>query len=262
MAKSKDKTGTKTGNKTATKPARKSGHKDLRKAIIRACQDMNRLGINQGTSGNISARLPDDPGRFLITPSGVPYEAMAPEQIVEMDLDGGYVGDWLPSSEWRMHLDIYRDRPEAGAVVHTHATYCTALSSLRQPIPAFHYMIGVAGGTDIRCAGYATFGTAELSKKMLAALKDRSACLLANHGMICFGPHLDKAMWLAVEVEALATQYWAARQVGEPVILGAAEMKRVLARFKTYGKQAADLAEGEAPAVEAPVRRDVAEAAE
>lgn len=253
MAKTKDKT---------SKTRKKANHKDLRRAIIRACNEMNSLGINQGTSGNISARLPDDPGRFLITPSGVPYAAMEPEQIVEMDLDGGYVGDWLPSSEWRMHLDIYRDRPEAGAVVHTHANHCTTLSTLGWSIPAFHYMIGVAGGTDIRCAKYATFGTRELSAEMLKALKDRSACLLANHGMICFGPHLDKAMWLAVEVETLARQYWAAKQLGEPNILGAAEMKRVLARFKSYGKQAKDLAEGDAPAVETPVRRDHAEAAE
>lgn len=245
-------------SKSKTRPA----HKDLRKAIIRACCDMNALGINQGTSGNVSARLPDDPQRFLITPSGVPYDAMEPGQIVEMDLDGGYVGDWLPSSEWRMHLDIYRNRPEAGAVVHTHANFCTSLSCLGWPIPAFHYMIGVAGGTDIRCADYATFGTAELSEAMLKALEDRTACLLANHGMICFGPHLAKAMWLAVEVETLAKQYWHAKQAGKPVILSDAEMKTVLARFKSYGKQAQDLGKGDAPAVEAPVRRDLPEAAE
>ena len=136
---------------------------------------MNALGINQGTSGNISARVDDG---FLITPSGIPYEEMEPDQIVLMDMEGGYHGDYLPSSEWRMHYDIFRNRPDTGAVVHTHAVFATAISCLRQGIPAFHYMIGVAGGTDIRCADYATFGTQALSDRMLKALEDRTACLL------------------------------------------------------------------------------------
>ncbi|MEQ8967358.1 MAG: class II aldolase/adducin family protein [Azospirillaceae bacterium] len=233
----------------------KSADKALRKAVIAACREMNALGINQGTSGNVSARTAD-PERFVITPSGMPYDALSASDMVEMDLGGGYRGDRLPSSEWRMHLDIYRARPEAGAVVHTHAPYATALSCLRVDIPAFHYMIAVAGGTTIRCADYATFGTAELSRAMVAALEGRSACLLANHGMIAFGPTLAKALALAVEVETLARQYWMARQMGEPVILDDAEMQRVLARFKTYGKQADELAGTDAPAVEAPVRRD------
>ncbi len=228
-------------------------HLDLREGIIHTCREMNRLGINQGTSGNVSARTPEG---FLITPSGVPYDDMRPEQVVAMDLDGGYWGDMLPSSEWRMHLDIFRHRPEAEAVVHTHSTYATALSCLRQGIPAFHYMIGIAGGADLRCSRYATFGTAALSDVMLEALEERSACLLANHGMICFGENLAKALWRAGEVETLAKQYFVARQMGEPVVLDDAEMRRVLARFKTYGKQAKDLAAGDAPAVEAPERRD------
>ena len=224
----------------------------LRQQIIDACREMNSTGINQGTSGNVAARCD---GGCLITPSGVPYDRMRPEQIVFVDDEGGYYGDWLPSTEWRMHYDIFQARPEAGAVVHAHATYATALSCLRQGIPAFHYMIGAGGGTDIRCADYATFGTAELSQNMLAALSDRTACLLANHGMICFGPDLAKALWLAVEVETLARQYWLARQAGTPVLLDEAEMARVLARFKTYGKQADDLAEGDAEAVIPPVHR-------
>lgn len=228
-------------------------HLSLRKAIIAACLKMNDLGINQGTSGNISARIE---GGFLITPSGIPYEKMKPEQIVEMDLGGGYFGDFLPSSEWRMHYDIYLNKPEAGAVVHTHAIYCTALSCLHERIPAFHYMIGVAGGTNIRCADYATFGTQELSGNMLKALQNRSACLLANHGMICFAKDLDKTLWLAGEVETLAEQYWVARQMGKPAILNKREMTNILARFKSYGKQAKDLAKGEALAVEPPPRRD------
>ena len=232
-------------------------HLSLRKAIIAACLKMNELGINQGTSGNISARID---GGFLITPSGIPYEKMKPEQIVRMDLGGGYFGEYLPSSEWRMHYDIYLNKPEAGAVVHTHATYCTALACLHERIPAFHYMIGVAGGTNIRCADYATFGTQELSGHMLKALQGRSACLLANHGMICFAKDLDKTLWLAGEVETLAQQYWTARQMGKPTILSKREMATVLSRFKSYGKQAKDLAKGEALAVEPPPRRDGAAA--
>ncbi|NIA70693.1 class II aldolase [Pelagibius litoralis] len=233
-------------------------HLTLRKAIIAACLKMNELGINQGTSGNISARIK---GGFLITPSGIPYEKMKPEQIVEMDLGGGYFGNFLPSSEWRMHYDIYLNKPEGGAVVHTHAVYCTALACLHERIPAFHYMIGVAGGTNIRCADYATFGTQELSGYMLKALQDRSACLLANHGMICFAKDLDKTLWLAGEVETLAQQYWTARQMGKPTILSKREMATVLARFKSYGKQSKDLAKGEALAVEPPPRRDGPQAA-
>jgi L-fuculose-phosphate aldolase len=215
---------------------------------------MNALGLNQGTSGNISARIGDD---VLITPSGVPYDEMSPEEIVRMDLEGGYYGKLLPSSEWRMHLDIFRHRPDAGAVVHAHPTFSTALSCLREDIPPFHYMIAVAGGTDIRCARYATFGTQDLSDHMLAALEGRSACLLANHGMICFGPTLAKAMWLAIEVETLARQYWHARQAGTPVLLGEGEMSAVLARFKTYGRQPDELDEDEFEAIAAPVRRDL-----
>ncbi|TVQ29785.1 MAG: class II aldolase [Geminicoccaceae bacterium] len=228
---------------------------ELREGIIHTCLEMNRLGINQGTSGNVSARTPEG---FLITPSGVPYDRMQPEQIVAMDLDGGYWGESLPSSEWRMHQDIYRERAEAQAVVHTHSTYATALSCLRQGIPAFHYMVSVAGGADLRCSSYATFATAELSDAMLAALHQRSACLLANHGMICFGENLAKALWRAGEVEALAKQYFIARQLGEPVILDDAEMQRVLRRFKTYGQQAKATTGAEADAIEAPVRRDAA----
>lgn len=228
-------------------------HEDLRRAIVHTCREMNRLGINQGTAGNVSARIP---GGFLLTPSGVPYDAMTPEQIVPMDLGGGYVGPTVPSSEWRMHLDIYRHRPEAEAIVHTHSTYATAFSCLRQDMPAFHYMIAAVGGPTLRCARYATFGTTELSAAMLEALVDRSACLLANHGVIVFGETLARALWRAGEVETLAKQYFVARQMGEPVILDEAEMQRVLTRFKTYGQQAEALRDVGGPALERPVRRD------
>jgi L-fuculose-phosphate aldolase len=228
-------------------------HKRLRKQVIKTCLAMNEAGINQGTSGNVSVRTEEG---FLITASGVPYDRMEPEHIVEMDLDGGYRGDFLPSTEWRMHHDIYKTRPEAGAIVHTHSPYATALACLRKDIPAFHYMIGVTGGTSLRCSSYAEFGTQALSDTMLKAMKDRNACLLANHGQICFGPNLDKALWLAIEIETLCHQYWASMQAGSPVVLSDEELRSVLKRFKTYGKQPGDLAAGEDLTVFAPKRRD------
>lgn len=226
---------------------------DLRLEVIATCLKMNEEGINQGTSGNVSVRTPEG---FLITASGVPYHKMKPEHVVEMDLDGGYVGEYLPSTEWRMHLDIFKHRPEAGAIVHTHSTYATALACLRKDIPCFHYMIGIGGGTDIKCSDYAEFGTQELSTVMLKALEGRLACLLGNHGQIAFGPNLEKALWRAGEVETLAHQYWAALQAGKPVLLDDKQMTTVLARFKTYGKQSDELGKDDAPAVQAPVRRD------
>ncbi|MEO1676898.1 MAG: class II aldolase/adducin family protein [Pseudomonadota bacterium] len=237
----------------AKRATRSRATTSLCKEIIDTCIAMNALGINQGTSGNVSARSGDG---FLITPSGIPYADTQPDQVVEMDLEGGYKGNWLPSSEWRMHMDLFIARPEAQAIVHTHSTYATALSCLRVEVPAFHYMIGVTGGTTLRCSDYATFGTQALSDAMVVALEDRTACLLANHGMICFGPSLPKALWLAGEIEALCKQYYIACQAGMPVILGDDEMEGVLARFKTYGKQPEELGAGDAPAVEAPVRRD------
>ncbi len=227
-------------------------HQKLRTAIIAACRRMNALGINQGSSGNISARIDDG---LLITPSAIAYDAMRPEQIVAMDLDGGYQGERLPSSEWRFHCDIMRTHAEAGAIVHTHARFCTTLSCLHLAIPAFHYMVAVAGGPDIRCAKYATFGTQALSENALAALDGRSACLLANHGMIALGADLDKALALAVEVEALAEQYCRALQLGKPKLLAKAEMARVLARFATYGKQPAEIGPEQQRAVEPPPRK-------
>lgn len=211
-------------------------NRHLREAVIGASRTLIRAGLNQGTSGNVSVRTGTG---FLITPSGVPPDVMRPEQIVAMGLDGRASGPWVPSSEWRMHRDIYHARPEAGAIVHVHSTQATALSCLRRDIPAFHYMVAIAGGADIRCAAYATFGTAELSEAMLVAMEGRSACLLANHGQIAFGDTLDKAVWRAGEVEALAAQYVAALGVGEPVILGENEMTRVLERFASYGRHPA-----------------------
>ena len=206
----------------------------LRAGIIATAIQMNERRINCGKSGNVSARTE---AGFLITPTGLPYESMRPEDIVAMTLGGGATGPRLPSSEWRFHRDIYVDRPKAGAIVHAHSSFATALACLGRGIPAFHYMVAVAGGKDIRCAPYATFGTQELSDSALAALSGRSACLLANHGMIAVEGSLDAALALAIEVEALAEQYWRALQVGAPNLLSDAEMNIVLEKFKDYGQR-------------------------
>ncbi|MBR1212628.1 class II aldolase/adducin family protein [Bradyrhizobium sp. JYMT SZCCT0180] len=203
-----------------------------RQSIIDACRSMNALGINQGTSGNISLR--HDAG-LLITPTSVPYETMQPEQIVFMGLDGSFDAAQRPSSEWRFHLDILKARPEVNAVVHAHPPYSTILAIMGLEIPPIHYMIAVAGGDTIRCAPYATFGTQELSEHAVRALEDRLACLLEHHGMIAVGPSLSKAMWLAVEVEALARQYHGCLQIGTPRLLPKAEIKNVLGRIAGYG---------------------------
>lgn len=209
----------------------------LARTVIDTARAMNAAGINQGKSGNVSVRGADGE-TLLITPSGVAYDDLKPEDIVPVVIESGAArGRLLPSSEWRMHRDIYRARPEAGAVVHTHSTFSTALACRGEGIPAFHYMVAVAGGPDIRCAPYATFGTQDLSDHMLDALVDRKACLLANHGMICFEADAAKALALAVEIETLARQYWHACQGGTPTILSDAEMAVVLEKFKTYGKQ-------------------------
>lgn len=214
---------------------------------------MNRLGINQGRSGNVSVRVPEG---FLVTGSGIAYETMEPRHVVAMDLDGGYHGAVPPSSEWRMHLDLMRTRPDVQAVVHTHSPCATALSCLRLAIPAFHYMVAVAGGPDIRCADYATFGTEALSRAMLAAIEGRSACLLANHGVVAIGSSLADALARALEVETLAKQYWIARTLGAPVLLPDEEMAVVLARFRSYGRPAAARDPDDSHAIVMPVRRD------
>jgi L-fuculose-phosphate aldolase len=203
-----------------------------RQSIIDACLRMNSLGINQGTSGNISLRHEDG---LLITPTGTPYETMQPEQIVFVRLDGSVESNQRPSSEWRFHRDIIKARPEVNTVVHAHPPYSTILAIMGMAIPAVHYMIACAGGDTIRCAPYATFGTEELSQHAVAALEDRSACLLAHHGMIAVGSSLDRAMWLAVEVETLARQYHGCLQIGTPPLLPSAEIENVKGRMGGYG---------------------------
>jgi L-fuculose-phosphate aldolase len=213
---------------------------ELRSGIVAACRHMNAIGLNQGTSGNISARFGD---RMLITPSGVPYHELAAGDLAAMPIDADY-GSWdgplAPSTEWRFHLDITRARPEVGAIVHAHSTFATSLAIARKEIPACHYMIAAAGGPTIRCARYATYGTKELSDAALKALEGRSACLLANHGMIATGPNLDKAMWLAVELETIARQYVVSLSIGGPVLLSDAEIAKVKEGFKSYGPRARD----------------------
>lgn len=205
----------------------------LRKRMIAVCREMSSTGLNQGSSGNLSARLDGD--RLLITPSGLGYETMKPADIALLGFDGRWSGSHRPSSEWRFHRDILRARPDAGAVLHTHSVHATALACLGEHIPAFHYMVAVAGGADIRCADYATFGSQALSDQALIALEGRKACLLANHGVIALGATPEKALALAREVEALARMYFLARGAGKPNILDGDEMARVLELFRTYG---------------------------
>ena len=204
----------------------------LRKTIIENCLKMNATGLNQGTSGNLSIRSGDG---LLITPSGVPYEQLKPKDIIFMNMDGSYDHKLPPSTEWRFHRDIMQAKPEVNAVVHAHPTYCTALAIRGMEIPAIHYMIAVSGGNSIRCASYETYGTQALSEAALKALQDRTACLLANHGMIATGPNMAKAMWLAVEVETLARQYFNVLQLGEPNVLSDDEIAHVVEKFKSYG---------------------------
>jgi L-fuculose-phosphate aldolase len=204
----------------------------VRGEIIATALKMNSTGLNVGTSGNISVRVGNE---VLITPSGMPYDELRPSDIVELDARGQAHGMRRPSSEWRMHVDILAARPEVGAILHAHSMFATTLACLRKEIPAFHYMIAVAGGETIRCAPYATFGTAELARYAVDALDGRKACLLANHGMIAIGKNLADAFYIAREVENLAAQYWRALQLGQPFILDSAEMARVMEKFKTYG---------------------------
>ena len=210
-----------------------AGERELRAAIVASARAMNTAGINRGKSGNVSARAG---AGFLITPTGIPYDATTEDDIVAMTLDGEAHGNRAPSSEWRFHRDLYRARDEFNAIVHAHAPFATALACLHRGIPPFHYMVAVAGGPDIRCAPYATFGSPELAVLAVAAMADRRACLLANHGMIAAGHDLAGALALAIEVEGLAEMYWRALQIGEPALLSGAEMEIVLGKFRTYGQ--------------------------
>lgn len=210
-------------------------HTSLRWAVLEAARGMNARGLNRGRSGNVSARVPEG---MLLTPSALAYESLEPAGLVTLGLDGGVVdaGAGPPSTEWHLHAAILAARPDVGAVLHAHPIHATALACLRREIPAFHYMVALAGGDSIPCAPYATFGTPELAAHVLAALEGRRACLLANHGIVTVGDSPAEALELAVEVETLASQYLAALQVGPPVLLSAAQMVEVHARFQDYGR--------------------------
>ena len=210
----------------------------LRREVIATARALGPADLGVNRSGNVSARQADG---FLVTPTGVPYEALEPDDLVLVPLDGGPPrGRLLPSSETPFHLAIYRARPELSAIVHCHSPHATALACTRRGIPSFHYMVAAAGGSSILCAPYATFGTEALSDHAVEALAEgRRACLLANHGQIACGPTLAKALELAREVEMLARQYLLALQAGEPVLLDEAEMARIIEKFGAYGKQPA-----------------------
>lgn len=210
--------------------------RNARDSIVAAARELDAQGLNRGTSGNVSMRFRDG---LLITPSGVPTARMRPEDVVAVERDGSHPPDQKPSSEWRFHRDILVARPEIGAVAHAHPVYCTAFAMCGREIPAVHYMIAAFGGPTVRCAPYAPYGTAELSELALAALADRNACLLANHGMIAAGANLEKALWLAVELETLCQQYAVALQVGTPAILSDRDIGTTVERFRGYGLNAA-----------------------
>lgn len=202
--------------------------------VLATARAMNTVGINRGAAGNVSAR---DGDGFVITPTGMAYEDCTEEDMAKVGLDGTAQGRRKPSSEWRFHRDIYAARPEAGAVIHCHSPFATSLACQEIEIPPFHYMIARFGGDTLRCAAYATFGTQELSDAILVALQDRKACLMAHHGMVVFGGDLKEALALAVELESLCEQYWRVLQLGQPKLLPADEMARIIKKFATYGRQ-------------------------
>jgi L-fuculose-phosphate aldolase len=207
----------------------------LRARVIAAALDLAATGLSPQMSGNVSAR---HGGAILITPSGIPYTALTPDDISEIALDGEVLaGPHAPSSEWQMHAAIYEAFPQAGGIVHAHSDFATVLAVMKREIPPFHYMVAVAGGRNIRVADYATFGTAELARNAVAALQGRRACLLAHHGQIAFGESVEAALHLAHEVETLSAQYWRTLQLGEPDLLSNEEMARNVEKFRTYGRR-------------------------
>ncbi len=216
---------------------------ELRNEMVAACKSLEADGLNRGTSGNISARAG---GGMLITPTAVGYDVIRPEMMAKMALDdeaGGWEGPNEPSTEWRFHRDILRTRQDVGAVVHTHAPWCTILAVARRPIPAIHYMIAAFGGPEIRVADYARYGTAELSDNVLVAIEGRSACLMANHGMVVVGADLSRALWLAAELEALAHQYCHTLAIGRAHVLSDAQVEETSRSFETYGMKSIGVAD-------------------
>ncbi len=209
-------------------------HAEASQQLLTCARKLNASGLNRGTSGNLSVRVP---GGFLLTPSGMDYDGLVESDLCALDADGAPVsGARKPSSEWRIHADLFRLRPEVNGIVHAHPMFSTSLAILRRDLPAVHYMIGVAGGPTVRCAQYATFGTPELSAFVQQALEGRKAALMANHGLIAVGETLAEAFKVAREIESVAEQYWRALQVGTPIILDDEEMARVVEKLRTYGQ--------------------------
>jgi L-fuculose-phosphate aldolase len=207
----------------------------LREDLVATARRMSELGLTPGMSGNISVRTPT--GGMLVTPSGMPYAELVPDDVVEMKPDGSMrAGQRTPTTEWQLHRDILGARQDVEAIVHTHSLFCTTISTLRRDIPAIHYMVVLAGSDSITCAEYATFGSAQLALNAVSALRGGNACLLANHGMVALGGSLAQALRLAAEVETLASQYWHAAQIGTPHVLDADELHKVRARFREYGQ--------------------------
>jgi L-fuculose-phosphate aldolase len=221
---------------------------DAQTALVATCRELGRSGLSFGTSGNVSVRRNAE--EFFVSPTGMSYEQLEPEDIPLVHVSGRWFGRRRPSSEWRFHRDIFATRADVAAIVHTHSRHAVALACTGRGIPAFHYMVAVAGGADIRCSPYHAFGTQALSHAALAALEGRRACLLGNHGLIACGKDLGAALALAGEVENLAAQYCTALQLGAVRILDEDAMRIVIDKFRTYGKQDAvdpDLVFAEGP---------------
>lgn len=233
-AKAKSKTGKTAKSKAAD---RKRAEGKARRAVIEAALAMSRSGLSPGRSGNVSARF--DNG-MLITPTGMAYEDIRPRDIVFVNARGEVPDkkSRKPSSEWRFHLSAYQARPDMNAVVHTHSLHATVLACAHRPIPAFHYMVAIAGGKDVPVVPYDTFGTPDLARQVAKGLFHRDACLMANHGQIALGKTLPKALELAQEIETLAEQYYKVLTLGKAFILSDEEMDEVLKRFKSYGQNA------------------------
>jgi ribulose-5-phosphate 4-epimerase/fuculose-1-phosphate aldolase len=213
----------------------------LREQAVAAVRRLDALGMNRGSTGNLSLRLSHEgQGGMLITPTGMGADDLRPQDMVWLGFDDErLVGDWQPSSEWHFHRAVYRVRPDLDAIVHTHSVHAAALACLRRVLPAFHYMVAVAGGHDVPCVPYHLFGTEALSQAVAAAMHERDACLLANHGLIAAGPTLSRAMKVAQEIESLCEVYLKALAVGEPAILTREQMDEVILKFRTYGRATA-----------------------
>ena len=221
--------------KTSASKSKESGEGQARREVIATAREMSRRGLSPGRSGNVSRRWRDG---MLITPTGMAYDDLKPADVTFVDTSGKATGPRKPSSEWHFHLAVYAARPDMAAVVHTHSMHAVVLSCTGKPIPAFHYMVAVAGGEDIPCVPYATFGTDALARHVAKGLAQRNACLMAHHGMIATATTLASALELAAEVELLSEQYYKVLTLGRPALLPAAEMAEVIERFRSYGQKA------------------------